>query len=213
MMIECLPERLTPFDQRVLDRLQSNPHFDFQYPSDYGSVVAELAGRRPKKQYFTVNGETRRVAWFVSFLDDDSVLPEPFEPACMYTQFDARVEDRSLPAITDSECDTFFGCTRLIPFAAIYSTDDQDPITLRHYWSDLPMDDSLCFDRTSNPWSVVYCNGEAQTSEFSRIEEEYEEQFSESICEEILPRYDLFVIPVARSFSDFCQMLREVKEA
>ena len=207
-MIECLPEILTPFDQRVLERLQNSPHFDFQYPADYASAMAELAGRRPKKQHFTVDGKIRRVAWFVSFLDDDSVLPEPSEPACMYEQLDARVEDRSLPAIADSESDVYFGCTRLIPFAALYMNDEV-PITLRHYWSDLPMVDSLCFDRTSHPWSVVYCNGEVQTKEFERIEAEYERQCGESNCEDVLPNYNLFIVPVARSLNEFCQMLHE----
>jgi hypothetical protein len=67
-----------------------------------------------------------------ALLDYDCLLPGPFQPATYYTEYDTRIEDRSLPSLIDHEIDPFFWGERLIAFAALY-TCSKPPVSLRLY--------------------------------------------------------------------------------
>jgi hypothetical protein len=68
--------------------------------------------------------------------------------------------------------------------------------------------DSLCFDRSTVPQSIVYCNADRQVEEYIRHDELCDQLMGEGKEPDAEVLYDRFLETVADSFSEFCAMLR-----
>lgn len=197
-MIKCRDDSLLPIDQRVIDYIVTSAAFGLHLDSDYLAALPDIHGGVPVAPYFTTpSGETREVAWFVSFLDTHSDLPGLFESAFYYQQNDTRIDDRSIPGILNDEVCPYHGGERIFPFAALV-THGNSPLTLRLYTLDSFPGDSLCFDVSTTPHSVVICNGREASKEVVRWDEGEIDELN----------YEDFTERVADSFSDFAKMLR-----
>ncbi|MCR9230148.1 MAG: hypothetical protein NXI29_03965 [bacterium] len=197
-MISCLPGTVLPLDLRVIESVTQRSTFRLSLDPDYLSALAGFHGGVPESPYLTsCGGDVRQIAWFVSYLDEDSTLSGPFEPAFYYMKNDLRVDDRSIPAIVNDEVCPYFGCERIIPFAALI-TDGSMPLTLRLYTLDSYPADSLCFETSTRPHTVVICDGQRAAEEAVR--------FDDGDIEDV--DYTVFTQPVANSFLDFTKMLR-----
>lgn len=202
-MIECEPGTVIPVDERVIRILESNPAFNLNFDPEYIANLAAFHGGTPLNQYFADStGVVRRIAWFVALIDEHSKLAPPIEPAMYWEENDARVDDRALPALINHfVCPFHFG-VRIVPFAALY-TDNDRPLSLRLHTLDSLPADSLCFDRSTSPFSIVYCNAEAAVQQALKLDGDAtgEMEFS----------YE-FLIPVAASFREFATRLRNTPE-
>lgn len=197
-MITCKKETVLPIDQRVLDYVATSSAFHLNFDSDYLRSLPSFHGGIPLAPFFTTpNREIRQVAWFVSFLDDNSKLPKPFESGFYFRNKDARISDRSIPGIMDDDVSPYLDGKKIYPFGALV-TDEQVPLTLRLYTLDSYPGDSLCFDVTTSPHSVVICNGRLATEEVVRWDNGETDEID----------YDVFLQYIAGSFSDFAKMLR-----
>ena len=203
-MIACASDTIAPFNAAIISTLRTRYLLDFD--PDYEGHAATFHGGTPITPYFTCNGQERRIGWFVALLDHNCLLPGPLQPAQYYPEYDTRIEDRSLPSLIDHEIDHFFGAERLIPFAALY-TNYESPKSLRLYCYDWFPSDSLCFDRSTNPQSIVYCNADLHVREYMRSQGHLSTEDGEGDGPESDPVYDNFVVPVASSFRQFCAML------
>ena len=125
-------------------------------------------------------------------------MPDPFEPAFYYQQNDLRVDDQSIPAIMSDEVCPYHDGKRIVPFAALV-THGESPLTLRLYTMDSYPGDSLCFDLSTTPNSIVICNGRDAT--------EAVVSWDDGDVDEV--NYDAFVVRVANSFKEFIEMLRD----
>ena len=129
-MITCRENSLLPIDRRVIDYVATSPAFRLNLDSDYLDGLPTMHGGVPVAPYFTTpSGETRQIAWFVSYLDAKSDLPEPFERAFDYQDNDARIDDRSIPGIMNDEVSPYLGGERIFPFAALV-TNGEVPLSL-----------------------------------------------------------------------------------
>jgi hypothetical protein len=202
-MIACEPATVLPWDDAVVQRLREG-HWKLGFDPQYLASLPAFNGGVPRKPYFTFDNAVHRIGWMVAFLDRDCILPQPLQPSLGDSSLDTRIEDRSLPTLIDHEIDPFVWCERLFPFAALY-TKGKAPRSLRLYSCDWNPDDSLCFDRTTTPQSVVYCNADRHVEEYVRYDLLCDERPDDPDTE---VRYEDFVRPVARSFAEFCAMLR-----
>lgn len=197
-MLECIKNTLLPMDERVICHALEHPAFGFTFDSDYRKLLPSIHGGIPKRPFFTMpNGDVRQIGWFVSYLDEESELPEPFESAFYYQENDTRIDDRSIPAILDDEILPFLDGERILPFAALFD-GNEPPLTLRLYSLDSLPNDSLCFDQSQTPHSIVVCNAERATDEVLRWDAGEVEE----------PDFDSFIDHVADSFLDFVAILR-----
>lgn len=206
-MIECVEGTVTPVDERVLRKMQTDSHWvewhGLRFDDEYVKTLPLIHGGTPRKPYFTDATDTvRRIGWFVSFYDEESALPGPALQDHMYGGEDTRVVDRSLPYLLDG-CSSMY-CqlddlpTRFYPFAALYDDPHDEstaPATLCWHFSS--GSDSVCFDTSTTPFSIVYCN------------------FRKALDESANCDYDLdyvydfgHLIRVANSFQEFAKSLR-----
>ena len=142
-------------------------------------------------------GCIHRIAWYVAYLDGDSPLPPPFVPAFYCSENDERVDDRSIPALLDDFVSPYLDGARIVPFAALFDGDEL-PLTLRLYTLDSFPADSLCFDRSTSPHSIVVCNGHDGSMAAVRWDDGESEDLE----------YESFLTPVADSFTAFSALLR-----
>jgi hypothetical protein len=204
-MISCEPNTVLPFEEAIIETLRSK--YQLEFDPDYLAHVAHFHGGVPLKPYFSFNSSVYRIGWMVALLGYDSSLPGPLQPATYYHEYDTRIEDRSLPSLIDHEIDPFFWGERLMPFAALY-THGKLPESLRLYSYDWNPDDSLCFDRSTTPQSIVYCNADRQVEEYIRNDEACDKLMQEGKEPDDEVRYDTFIEKVTDSFTAFCKMLR-----
>lgn len=203
-MLKCVPNSVLPMDRRVLESLTRSLGFNLAFGPDYLAALPEIHGGTPEMAYFTTpNGVVRRIGWFVSFLDEESELPGPFQEAFYYFENDWRVDDRSIPWVISDEVNPYLDGERIFPFAALY-TNGEEPLTLRLYSLDSYPDDSLCFDQSTTPQSVVLCYGKQATEEAVRWDESI--RWDEGPTEEV--NYEAFTEFIAGSFREFVTMLR-----
>jgi hypothetical protein len=204
-MIPCDPNTVLPFDAAIVKTLRSR--YQLEFDPDYVAHVASFHGGTPLKPYFSFDRQVYRIGWMVALLAYDSKLPDPFQPAIYYHEYDTRIEDRSLPSLIDHEIDPFFWGERLIPFAALH-THGKPPKSLRLYSYDWNPADSLCFDRSTTPQSIVICSADRQVEEYIRHDEVNDRLMAEGKEPDEKVLYDRFISTVASSFSEFCHMLR-----
>lgn len=203
--IDCTPDSDLIFDQRVADAFQSpdgccNMRYDFD-PA-YFRLLPSIAGKTPTRPYFTASdGRVHRIGWFVGFADEHTELAGPLQPGIIYYNFDDRLTERSLPEIINSTAlDIFGGGERILPFAAL--CDEGEPVSLRWQNYDFPINDCLCFDTSTNPHSIVFCD--------SLNAADAANEWEDGAVDEV--RYDSFLTPVARSFAEFVTMMRQRAE-
>ncbi|QDV67695.1 hypothetical protein Poly24_13970 [Rosistilla carotiformis] len=202
-MIDCLDETVQPLDVAALNRLLTDTGSGLRFDDDFLSAIPRIHGASPVNQYFTDKaGAVRRIGWFVSFYDFDSDLPAPRQVDCMYGDNDTRVIDRSLQYLVRWGDMSIYGPfddkRAFYPFAALYrdpKNDHSAPFSL--CWHHGDGNDSLCFDTSTSPCSVVYCNFDNAQDAFCRWE--YDDE-----------QYDFgHLVHVADSFSDFATMLHK----
>lgn len=187
-----------PVDDRVIRILQTSLAFRLTFDSDYIQNLSLFHGARPLNPYVVDStGVVRRIGWFVALIDEQSRLPSPFQPATYYDDCDTRVDDRSIPALLNDEVCPFHFGERIVPFAAVY-TDNQPPTSLRLYTLDWLPADSLCFDRSTSPPSIVYCNAEIAVEQALKWDDDRTQEFEFDYT---------FLVPVANSFRDFASQL------
>jgi|GEM_PF-4274944 len=196
--MKCEGELL--FDSRVLTGLLEGGHLrpPVEFDPLYVEALPNIAGRTPLNPYFSDPAQVpRRIGWFVGFLDEQSILPRvPTSYQALYRGLDSRIVYRSLPSLIDEEYSIYRTGDRIIPFAALYS-ENRHPENLQNY--DRTPDDSLCFDISTSPHTVVICDGKLASK--SVWDFEYEDGPEEE--------YDLFITPVASSFADFLMLLHD----
>ncbi|MCA9072797.1 MAG: hypothetical protein KDA84_27930 [Planctomycetaceae bacterium] len=198
-MLKCVPKSVLPIDQRVIDFLLQSIGFSLSFDPDYLAALPDIHGGTPENAYFTTpSGVVRRIGWMVSFFDHESELPVPFESAFYDFENDCRVDDRSIPALLNDEVTPYLDGQRIFPFAALY-TNGEEPLSLRLYSLDSYPADSLCFDQSTTPHSVVICNGERGTYEAIRWDEDLDLE---------TPNYENYTESIAGSFREFVTMLR-----
>ncbi|QDT10512.1 hypothetical protein [Planctomycetes bacterium K23_9] len=201
MDIECTLDSDLIFDQRIVDAVQSpegccnishilDPVFARQLP--------RIAGKTPALPYFTANdGRCFRIGWFVGYADESTELAGPLQPGINCGKLDGRITEQSLPEIINlTALDLFGGGDRLLPFAAL--CDDGPPISLRWQNYDFPVNDSLCFDTSTDPHTIVVCDALKAADAAN--------EWEDGVVGDI--RYDTFIAPVAKAFADFATMLR-----
>lgn len=164
-------------------------------PEDFLNFCSEHHGQIPKNGY--VRGTKLRIGRFLNLIDAKSKLPGPFLPHFEDSSVDERVM-RSIAGIIGFESATsralHYG-ERLIPFAALYvGKHHPDEMCLDRYYVDF-----LCFDYKKGGIapSVVLWMSEKANSDFMR--------FDEGEIEE--PDYKKFTKPIAKSFSEFLELL------
>lgn len=164
-------------------------------PADFLSFSKKHHGGIPKNG--NVGGTKLRIGRFLNLIDAKSKLPGPFLPHFEDSSVDERVM-RSISAIIGFESATsramHYG-ERLIPFAALYvGKHHPDEMCLDRYYVDF-----LCFDYKKGGIapSVVLWMSEKANSDFIR--------FDEGEIEE--PDYKKFTRPIAKSFSEFLELL------
>lgn len=200
----CLPGSVTDLpDFRVLERFerQNRVHLDF----DYTRLLPSFHGGIPRLSYFkTSAGATRRIGRFLTFLDEHSLLTGPPRPTRDDArEFDERVYDLGIPYITDCDPNFFFSANRLVPFAVLFTPHplrgliDPDDLKSSLHNCDLPILDTVCFDRSTSPNPVIVCDGAVARD----ITAECEFDPNATID------YDRFTQPVAGSFAHFIAML------
>ena len=199
--IECTTDSELIYDQRVVDAFQSSDgccNISHRFDPDFARLLPSIAGKSPVKPYFTASdGRVHRIGRFVGYADELTELSGPFQPGIVDRQVDQRITEQSLPEIINSTAlDLFGGGERILPFAAL--CDHVDPVSLRWQNYDFPVNDSLCFDTETAPYSIVFCD--AIKAADAANEWEYGDE------EDV--RYDSFLVPVAGSFVEFATMLR-----
>ncbi|PHS05028.1 MAG: hypothetical protein COA78_15770 [Blastopirellula sp.] len=199
-MIDCIEETVLPVDQRVLDLLLHSEYWnDLRFDPEYLATLSSIHGGTPTKQYFTDStGNIRRIGWFVSMFDEHSKLPGDFQEDHMYQEQDTRVIDRSLPYLLDGESSIYRpledGPVRYYPFAALYNKESV-PFTL--CWHFTCGQNSICFDTSTDPFSVVLCEYDKAVEAFMEYDRELDNRYDYS-----------FLAPIADSFREFAKMLR-----
>lgn len=200
MLVECEPSSQLLFDPRVFAWIQDPTTFyALDLDPDFAALAPEISGKTPTKPWFPLpNGESRRIGWFVGFLDEKSQLPAPHMPSLLDSGgTDTRVYERSLPDIIATPFN-LFGCgRRLIPFAALYD-EVHPPVTLQWEDYDLDANDALCLDRSTAPQSVVLCGYDRAVDAVS--DDSYQSGDTEL-------RYNEFTTFVSNSFHTFVQSL------
>jgi len=204
-MIRCDPATVLPLDRAHVAVLRTK--YGLAFDPDYERSVAQFNGGTPLAPFFSLGEAVFRIGWMVALLDYNAALPGPRQPAVYYHEYDTRVEDRSLPSLIDHEIDPFFWAERIIPFAALY-THSKPPRSLRLYSYDWNPSDSLCFDRSTTPQSVVVCSADMQVAEYMRGEDDWDAAAREGREPDDEVHYDRFLSTVAGSFAAFCTMLR-----
>ncbi|WP_442511703.1 hypothetical protein SH528x_003414 [Novipirellula sp. SH528] len=199
--IECTPDSELIFDQRVADAFQTPDgcyNISHNFDPDFLHLLPRIAGKTPTKPYFSASdGRVHRIGWFVGYADEHTELVGPLQPGIVYNQLDQRLTERSLPEIINSTAlDLFGGGERILPFAAL--SDRGEPVSLRWQNYDFPVNDSLCFDTSSDPYTIVLC----ESLKAADAANEWEDGIVEDV------RYDSFLVPVAKSFANFVTMLR-----
>lgn len=199
--IECTTDSELLYDQRVVDAFQSADgccNILHRFDLDFVRLLPSIAGKTPTKPYFTASdGRVHRIGWFVGYADELTELSGPMQLGIVYRQLDQRLTERSLPEIINSTAlDLFGGGERILPFAAL--CDDGQPVSLRWQNCDFPVNDSLCFDTETAPYSIVFCD--ALRAADAANDWEYGDE------EDV--QYDSFLVPVANSFVEFATMLR-----
>ena len=202
-MIPCIEGTVTRVDERVLGQLRSERSYRsaISFDRDYLLALPSIHGGTPIAPYFTDStGATRRVGWFVSMYDEQTELPGPVQEDHMYHDSDTRVVDRSLPYLLKGEMSIYAAGeneSRFYPFAALCEDSAEDssaPFSLA--WHFGCGNDSLCFDTSTTPSAVVYCNFHNAVAALN--DWEYNGK-----------PYDYgHLVPVAPSFKHFAHMLR-----
>lgn len=179
-MIQCVDGSVLPLDERALGKLLDDDFWrSLRFDQDYLAALPAIHGGTPVKSYFTdANGTVRRVGWFVSMYDEESELPGPAQEDHMYHDDDTRIVDRSLPYLLGGESSIYWlleeGPIWFYPFAALYEDAHDEgsaPVTLAWHFGD--GSDSLCFDTSTEPFSIVYCNFRRAVDEFHRWDSEF----------------------------------------
>lgn len=192
-MIKCFEQTILPIDDRAMRRfLNANPHliFDPQFIEE----LPNIHGGVPLQPYFrTVTGQSRKISWFVNFLDEQSTLPGPLQPAMYDRTKDKRIDDRSVVSLMDDVLNIFFSGERFVPFAALACVTG-DAISLRHYSLDSAPDDSLCLDMSTSPNAVVVYSGQVAAEQTVQWEDgEIDELDYESIVEFVADSFGQFI--------------------
>ena len=183
-------------DQRVIGLFES--YRQFLLDPDYKRILPLIHGGVPVRQYFaTANGDVRRIGRFLTFLDKHSTLSDPPRPTrddCR--EFDERVWDPGVPYITDCDPDFFLGAlfTRHWHHRGIIDPNDCES-SLHNF--DLPVLDTVCFDRTTKPNSIVVCD----THKAALVADEHDPND--------IVDYSEFTEFVADSFTGFLDVLSE----
>ena len=206
-MIECVPGTVLPVDERVLHELRHDDHWvkwwRLRFDDDYLATLPSIHGGIPTRPFFTdTSGQLRRIGWFVSIYDDKTDLPGPRQIDHMYHESDTRIVDRSLPYLLDGECSIYAvmddNPIRYYPLAALCEDpldEGSAPFTLA--WHFGCGNDSVGFDTSTSPFSIVYCNFENAIAAFNAFESDPEQPYDYS-----------FLIRVADSFAEFAKQLR-----
>ena len=207
-MVECVEGTVSPIDQRVLNRLlaSNNSHGweGLRFDEDYLSALPAIHGGTPVNPYFTDSiGRIHRIGWFVSVYDHESELPGDLQEDHMYHESDTRVIDRSLPYLLGGESSIYAPVVdaplRFYPFAALHGDpidgDDSAPFTL--CWHFAYGQNSLCFDLSTNPISVVFCEYRKAIDAFIKYDDHPDNHYDYG-----------FLVPVAKSFAEFVTLLR-----
>lgn len=195
-----------PICQRSLDALLFSNYWHnhqcLRFDPDYLAALPTLHGAKPVRQYFVDGkGNLRRIGWFVTIYDLNSDMPEPIQEDHMYHDCDTRFIDRSLIYLLDGESSIYRPLedepVRYYPFAAIHRNplEDSEPSTL--CWHFGCGNDCVCFDTSTDPFSVVVCEFDKAKAAFVEYDSDPNNAYDYS-----------FLIPVAPSFADFAQMLR-----
>jgi|GEM_PF-1092999 len=196
--LHCVPESLSgPIDPAVVTRLRT--HFAL---SDY--FVAQMAkchGGIPAIGTFTVGEEEDQIARFLSLLDEDSELIGPPRP-----HFEGWGDERVVNAIPylarDGACsDLFF--SYLMPFASL---EDGSEMRLDCNYVDL-----VCLDFHVNREvpTVVYWRSNKVIDASRAWEALPEDKMYDEDGECANVPWDMFLIPLADTFEEFINDLRE----
>ncbi|PNY37704.1 hypothetical protein C2E31_06380 [Rhodopirellula baltica] len=173
-------------------------------------MLPRFHGGVPENPYFqSKHGNTFRIAFFLTILDEHSKLAPPFRTAkdC-YDKRDARVADWGIENMIGCDANGFFSGHRLVPFASLFTPHRETGVPMHpddelYFLSFTPLDyvscNALCFDRSTTPHSVVTYDAEKSSPEQIRY------WYGDAEIEEI--RYDEFTEPVAASFSEFTNLL------
>ena len=206
-MIECVQGTVIDApDYRVLERLRTRRGIEFD--PEFLTHLPAIHGGVPTRQYFRSTLDVQhRLAFFLNFADDDTKLTPPRLTPKDYYSMDRRTTDRSIEYIIACEVDGFFNGQRIVPFGALFTPHrvtglPSHPDADDNHVSLTPLDyvscNAVCFDRSTNPHSIVVFDAERSGDEQERWHEGTEHA-------EI--QYDLFTEPVADSFAAFAHML------
>lgn len=212
-MISCLPGTvLDQPDQRVIEQM-SGDWLNFRLDSNFLNALPEFHGGVPSHPYFlSASGHSHCIAFFLNFVDEHSELRGPLRKSKNYfhDSMDERVTDRGVNYIVDCDPNGFFNGDRLIPFAALftpygptreYANPDDSSVHLTLTPLSSVTCNALCFDKSTNPHSIVIFDAERSSEEQSR--------FWDDDADLDTIRYDEFIDFVAESFAEFTRLLTD----
>lgn len=195
--LQCDPATLAgPVDRRVVERLNNRHPLD----ADYLACIENCHGGVPKVCSLQTAGIRCSIARFLTLVDDESELSEPFQPHFEDSGMDDRVVN-SISYLRDYEHATSRALFGLIPFA---STRDG-----KKWCLDRASVDLFCFDYRVRHVPPRIALWHADAANEARLEWELlppEEQFDGDDNYLSVP-WNRFVVPLADSFAAFLHKL------
>ncbi|MDB3936486.1 SMI1/KNR4 family protein, partial [Granulosicoccus sp.] len=194
--LHCDPSTMAgPIDYRVLKFLEKK--FG-KFESDYIDFLENHHGGIIENVSVKVDSKQCSIERFLTIVDDETKLEGAFRPHFTDSREDERVLD-SIYYLVDGEHSTaraLFGV--LLPFATT-----QVEMALDRAYVDL-----FCFDFISkeNPRIVLWLSNEANDVSIDRDRLPIEQQYDKDDKNIGLP-WERFIVPVAKSFEEFMDML------
>ncbi|WP_166820425.1 SMI1/KNR4 family protein [Thalassoroseus pseudoceratinae] len=195
--LACDPSTLAgPIDDRVVAELSKRYPLD----PDFLACMATCHGGQPAIGTVKVNGQTYRVAEFLTLLDEQSKLEGDFRPHFERTGTDERVV-KSIDSVMNTDGNTYVALfSDIVPFAAT-----ETGMCLDRGYVDL-----FCFDYRDQPTIpkvVLWESHNAMTAYFEWESLPFDQQFGDD-DEFLNVNWDSFLVSIADSFRDFVNKLQ-----
>jgi hypothetical protein len=196
--LHCDPSTFAgPIDQRVVQWLSRRRPLD----ADYLACMETSHGGVPLIGSIRVGATRYKIARFLTLLDEESELSEPFRPHFEQSTTDERAVN-SISYLTDYEHATSRALFGLMPFATT-----QDGMCLDRAYVDL-----FCFDyrdRSTAPQVALWIADVANDACLEWDQLPAERQFDDDDNYLSVP-WTRFVAPLARNFAEFVDKLEPV---